>query len=70
MVDVLNTPEWSPRQALLKALDSCEDMAYCAIVYVMKDGDVPHMTLSTMSPADMNFCGFALQTYSVDTMKE
>ncbi len=70
MVDVLNTPQWSPSQALLAALDHCDDMEFVAVAYVKKKGGVPHLTLSSMSPADMNFLGFALQTYSVESMKD
>lgn len=69
-VDVLDTAKWSPHQALLKALDYVDDMEFVAVTYMEKSGGVPHLVLSTMSPADMNFLGFALQNYSVSFMKD
>jgi hypothetical protein len=68
MVDVLDTKEWSPQQALLKVMDEHGDMQLVAIAYIRKDEDCPRITCSSMSPKDMNFLGFALQQYSLSCM--
>jgi len=70
MVDVLDTGEWSPTQALLKAMGDKENMEFVAIAYIRKDESFPRLTCSSMKPIEMNFLGFALQSYALDTMKE
>lgn len=72
MVDVLNTPEWSPIQAILEAKNIHKKMAHVAIIWMNK-GDLagtPHLTCSSMTPSDMNFLGFALQEHSLSHMKD
>ena len=70
MVDVLDTGDWSPRQALLKAMGDEEQIDYVAVAYVRKGEEFPRLTCSSMKPLEMNFLGFALQSYALETMKE
>jgi len=70
MVDVLDTGAWSPTQALLKAMGDKDEMDIVAVAYIKKDEDFPRLTCSSMTPTQMNFLGFALQTHALDIIKE
>ena len=70
MIDVLNTGKWTPQQCLLEAVSQEDTMEMCVVVYMVKGEDCPRLTCSSMCPSDMNFLGFALQSYSLRSMKE
>lgn len=68
MVDILPTGKWSPTQAVLQAKELMEDMDQCVILYMEKGEDMPRVIASSMTPCDMHFFGFALQTYACGRM--
>ena len=70
MVDVLDTGEWNPQQALLKAMSYEDEIDFCAIAYIRKGADTPSLLYSTMSPIDMHFLGLAMQIHALKHMKE
>jgi len=69
-VKALPTAQTDPRQALLQAMEHVDEIGCVAIVYMPKDGDLPKVTSSSMSPIDMNFLGAALQQMAFRFIEE
>lgn len=69
-IDVLPTSKQTPQQAILNAETELSDMEQVAVVYIRKGEHHPRLTCSSMTPADMNFMGVALQHYSMKFLLE
>ena len=66
MVDVLDTGEWTPQQALLQAMNEQDDIECVAIVYMKKKADKPIVVLSSMDIPQITYFGFALQSMALE----
>lgn len=64
-VSVLNTPKWTPRQALLEALTQCDDWESVAIVGKSPEGYYPSIIGGELGTERLYFCGQVLQRRAI-----